>query len=112
MNGDPAPGPAPGPDERFMAALEALPMGYSQGWCDGRRWGVTIEASADARRCWLYGEALDGADHVSFNLYRLATGPALRPCEMPAATVVAFVLGYRPDRPAVERDAAPDALLR
>ena len=41
---------------------------------------------------------------MSFNLYRLADGPVLRPCEMPAETVIAFVLAYRPDP---ERTMAP-----
>jgi hypothetical protein len=100
------------PDRRFMAAVEALPAGYSRGTCDGRRWGVTLDASIDGRRRWLYGEALDGSDHVSFNLYRLAAGPALRPCEMPVEKVVRFVLGYVPDAQAGERDAMPGALAR
>lgn len=84
-------------DRDLSAALDALPIGYSQGWFEGRRWGVTLDASPDGRRCWLYAEALDGSDHVSFNLYRLAGGPVLKPCEMPAAKVVGFTLNYRPN---------------
>lgn len=62
----------------------------------GRRWGVTLTGSPGRRRVWLYGEELGGAARVSFNLYRLAgRRVALRPCEMPTATAVAFVLGYR-----------------
>jgi hypothetical protein len=81
----------------FLAAVEALPRGYGEGSYDGRRWGVTVTVSADARRWWLWGEELGGAGRVSFNLYRLAGGPALRPCEMPADRVMAFVAGYSPD---------------
>jgi hypothetical protein len=41
-----------------------------------------------------------GDDAVSFNLCRLSSGEgSLRPCEMPAAKVIAFVLGYGPDGP-------------
>lgn len=87
----------PGVDGRFLDAVDALPAGYAEGTYDGRRWGVTLDTSPDRRRRWLYGEALDGSDHVSFNLYRLDAGPALRPCEMPVAKVVGFVLGYTPD---------------
>ncbi len=81
----------------FIRALHALPRGYSEGEYDGRRWGVTLSASADAKRWKLFAEALGGAGRVSFNLYDLDTlGPRLKPCEMPAERVVAFVLGYRP----------------
>ena len=81
----------------FVAALEALPRGYSEGRYDGRRYGVTIRRSADGRRWWLFGRELGGADVVSLNLYRTAGGRiALRPCEMPAEKVIAFVQGYRP----------------
>jgi hypothetical protein len=81
--------------ERFLAKLDTLPAGYSEGHYAGRRYGVTLSASSDGRRRWLYGEELGGAGRVSANLYRLADGTvALRPCEMPAERVVDFVLGF------------------
>ncbi|MEG8040738.1 hypothetical protein QP166_15860 [Sphingomonas sp. LR60] len=84
------------PPAAFLDALEGWSPGYGEGVCDARRWGVTLTESSDRRRVWLYDEELGGAARVSFNLYRLAGGRvALRPCEMPAATVIAFVLGYR-----------------
>ncbi|MFK3889198.1 hypothetical protein [Sphingomonas sp. NPDC079357] len=83
------------PPAAFLATLEDWPPGHGEGTYDGRRWGVTLAESADRRRLWLYGEELGGTLRISFNLYRLAGGRvALRPCEMPAATVIAFVLGY------------------
>jgi len=99
--------------DQFLAALDRLPIGYSEGRYAGHRWGVTLDMAADRRRCWLWGEQLGGTGRVSFNLYRLAGGPLLRPCEMPAETVIAFVLAYRPDpdlitppRPAVGRSGS------
>lgn len=83
--------------DAFLAALDRLPIGYSTGSYRGARWGVTISASVDGRRRWLWGEALNGTGTVSFNLYMLASGPALRPCEMPAEEVIAFGVGYVPD---------------
>jgi hypothetical protein len=81
----------------FIAALEALPHGYSEGVYRGRRYGVTINKSDDGRRWWLFGRDLGGTDIVSLNLYRPASGKiALRPCEMSAEKVAAFVRGYRP----------------
>lgn len=81
-----------------MTRLNALPTGYGQGVFLGNRWGVTVERSADGKRVKLYGEALGGADHVSFNLYFAGGEARLKPCEMAAAKVVDFVLRFVPDR--------------
>lgn len=81
----------------FARALDQLPEGYSEGTFENRRWGVTLKRSLDGRRRWLWGEALGGAERVSANVYRLGMGLRLLPCEMPAETVVDFVLGFRPD---------------
>jgi hypothetical protein len=84
-------------DGEWLERLASIPVGYSEGVYEGRRWGVTSAVSADGRRRWLYGEELGGPGRVSFNLYRTAAGLALRPCEMSAEWVTAFVLGYVPD---------------
>ena len=82
----------------FLDALARLPRGYSQGLYAGARWGATLTEAAGGRRYKLFGEALGGNDHVSFNLYLTGDGtPRLKPCEMPAAKVIDFVLGYTPD---------------
>ena len=100
----------PPDDSAFLAALRDIPAGYSEGRFEGRRWGVTLQASEDGRRRWLFGEVLGGADHVSFNLYALAGGMALRPCEMSTEKVVAFVQGYVADAsPRQSRGSAPSA---
>ena len=39
----------------------------------------------------LVARALDGGGYVSLNLYRLESGPRLRPCEMPAEAVARFL---------------------
>jgi hypothetical protein len=82
--------------EQVVAALETIAPGHSEGWYEGRRWSVTRDIGGDGRRQWLWAEELGGTDRISFNLYLLASGPALRPCEMPFEKVVAFVLGFRP----------------
>lgn len=83
----------------FAAGLDRIPDGYGEGSFDDRRYGVTLEASADRRRRWLYAEELGGTDRISFNLYALTDGRlVLRPCEMSAAKVIDFVLGYIPRR--------------
>jgi hypothetical protein len=89
------------PPEQMAAVLHALetwPPGYHEGQYAGRRWGATLNASPDRRRLNLFARELGGADVVSFNLYRLADGAAkLKPCEMPAEKVAAFVLGWARD---------------
>lgn len=83
--------------DKFLRALEALPLGYSEGVYLERRYGVTINRSDDGRRWWLFARELGGADIVSLNLYRPSGGRiALRPCEMSIEKVTAFVHGYRP----------------
>lgn len=81
----------------FEKALAALPGGYTEGVYQDRRYGVTIRRSDDGRRSSLFARELAGKDVVSFNLYRLSNGDvSLKPCEMPAEKVRAFVLGFRP----------------
>ena len=81
----------------FLRRFLAVPQGYSQGIYEGRRYGVTRRSSPTGRRHWLYAEELGGADRISLNLYVLKrSGARLKPCEMPAGKVVAFVLGYVP----------------
>tara|TARA_R100001369_G_scaffold2421_3_gene8042 strand:+ start:2301 stop:2441 length:141 start_codon:yes stop_codon:yes gene_type:complete len=41
----------------------------------------------------LVAEELGGSDYISLNLYALASGTRLYPCEMPAAKVTAFIRG-------------------
>jgi len=85
-------------EQDFEAVLAAIPSGYGEGVYEGRRYGVTVRRSHDGKRISVFAQALAGGDVVSFNLYRLRSGEgALRPCEMPAEKVVAFVLGYVPD---------------
>jgi hypothetical protein len=80
----------------FLARLDSLPRGYSEGLYDGRRYGITLSSSADGKRRWLYGEELGGADRISCNVYLLPAGRlALKPCEMPAGKVIHFVMGLR-----------------
>jgi len=85
-------------DAEFDAAFAKLAEGYSEGACEGRRFGVTVRRSGDGRRNSLFARELAGTDIVSFNLYRVASdGALLKPCEMSVEKVSAFVLNFRPD---------------
>jgi peptide-methionine (S)-S-oxide reductase len=60
---------------------------------DGRRYGVTRTVLAHGQIEKLYAEELGGLDLISANLY---AGDRLRPCEMPAEKVIAFLSAARP----------------
>lgn len=58
---------------------------------------VTRQDFSDGNSQKLVAEELGGSDYISLNLYRLTSGTRLKPCEMPEAKVVDFVLNFRPD---------------
>ena len=61
---------------------------------------VSRSLVAGGRGQKLVAHALDGSDYISLNLYHLGAGDLLKPCEMPEAKVVAFVMALRPDKAA------------
>lgn len=82
----------------FDIAFEKLPEGYSEGIFEGRRFSLLVQRSKDRRRNSLFAKEMAGTDIVSFNLYRFTSGKtSLKPCEMSAGKVMAFVLRVRPD---------------
>ncbi len=82
----------------FLVAFDALPSGTFTAVYAGRRYVVTRTDFSGGQAQKLVAEELGGSDYISLNLYRLASGARLKPCEMPEAKVVAFVLGLEPDR--------------
>ena len=89
----------PAPPADFLDRLDRLRPGYQTGWYQGARWAVTVTGARGDRVRKLYAERLAGGDHVSFNLYTTSSGPRLKPCEMPAAKVAAYVKHFEPDAP-------------
>lgn len=97
-----------------MPDLEELFERLTPGWSlmayAGHRWGVTRSVQAGGRTESVYAERLGGPGVVSANLYRLAEGAVLKPCEMPAERVLAFLSDARPlDTQAAEEEAEPPA---
>jgi hypothetical protein len=82
------------------SSLEALVARVPEGWTAvtyaGRRWGLTRTTHVDGRSVSVYAEELGGPEVVSANVLRLSGGAELRPCEMPAATVLEFLEGWEP----------------
>ncbi|WP_170526115.1 hypothetical protein [Ruegeria arenilitoris] len=82
----------------FLDAFFALPAGSFIGTANGRSYSVTRLAMAGGKSHKLVAHERGGADYISMNLYLTdQSGALLRPCEMPAAKVVCFVLALAPD---------------
>lgn len=77
--------------------IRRVPLGTTKGCANGKRYVTTRSQFSDGRATKLVAEELGGRDYISLNLYDLAAGPQLYPCEMPSAKVIAFVRAYRPD---------------
>ena len=72
--------------------LATLPVGSFHGVAQGRTYVVSRSLVAGGKGEKIVAEALDGSDYISLNLYHLAAGATVKPCEMPLAKVVAFVM--------------------
>ncbi|MBM2575003.1 hypothetical protein JQC91_01685 [Jannaschia sp. Os4] len=79
--------------ERAAAILADLPLGAFRVRSGGKDWLVSHLHHAAGRSEKLVARSLDGSDYVSLNLYRLESGPRLKPCEMPVAKVMRFLEG-------------------
>ncbi|KQW48125.1 peptide methionine sulfoxide reductase [Nocardioides sp. Root1257] len=75
----------------LLPLIERVPDGWSSATYDGRRYGVTKTLRADGRAVSVYAEELGGTDVVSTNVYLTGDSVELRPCEMPAEKVLAFL---------------------
>lgn len=80
----------------LRAALDQIPEGYSHGLFQSRRYGLTKTTFSTGRSLKFFAQELGGPDFISLNLYFLATGETLKPCEMPEDKVIAFVLTVTP----------------
>ena len=80
----------------FLTAFDALPIGSFTGNYDGRSYLVTRQDFSGGQSQKLIAEELGGSDYISMNLYRLATGTLLKPCEMPEQKVIDFVRNLTP----------------
>lgn len=84
----------PADDLDLAALVERVPEGWTAVTYQGRRYGVSRTSRAGGRSVSVYAEELGGTDVVSTNIYRTAAEDLLRPCEMPAAKVLAFLRGW------------------
>lgn len=89
---------APQPDE-LAALVDRVPDGWTEVTYEGHAWGLSRTDRAEGRTTTLYAEELRGPGFVSANVWHTGAGEVLRPCEMPAETVVDFLRGWTPREP-------------
>ncbi|WP_345985548.1 hypothetical protein WCX49_00085 [Sulfurimonas sp. HSL-1656] len=75
----------------YREKLRAFPDGAQEVLYEGKRWLMRKETHLEGRLIKLYAEELGGNDFVSLNYYETASAPLLKPCEMPAEKVIAFI---------------------
>lgn len=80
----------------LLDAIQRLPEGFSEGIYQGVRYGITRTTFTQGRSYKVYANALGGTDFISLNYYCTLQKEKLKPCEMPEAKVVAFLLGVVP----------------
>ncbi|MDN4173415.1 peptide methionine sulfoxide reductase [Nocardioides sp. SOB77] len=78
----------------LLALFDRLPEGWSEVTHAGGSWGVSRVVRVGGRQQSVYAEELGGTRVVSANLYLTASGPLLKPCEMPAEVVLEFLVGW------------------
>ncbi|WP_298850751.1 hypothetical protein [uncultured Ruegeria sp.] len=84
--------------DAFVSAFFALPEGSFTGTSGNQRYVIVRQQMAGGKSHKLVAHELGGTDYISMNLYQtLASGALLRPCEMPACKVIAFVLDLKAD---------------
>lgn len=86
-------------EEGFFAALIEIPEGASVRFWRGQSYQTTKQTSLGGKLIKLYAAGLASKDHISFNFHRLKAGDKLSPCEMPAETVIDFVVMSTPAQP-------------
>jgi len=79
--------------------VDRVPEGWTAVTYGGRSYGLRRTSRAGGRSIAIYAEELGGSDVVSANVYRTSAEDVLKPCEMPAPTVLAFLEGWRPAEP-------------
>jgi peptide-methionine (S)-S-oxide reductase len=83
--------------EELQDLVDRVPVGWTEVGYAGRTWGLTRADHAHGGTTTLYAEELGGASAVSANVWRTRGGAVLRPCEMPARDVLAFLRGWTPE---------------
>ena len=80
-----------GPRSDLDALLARVPTGWSRHTVNGQAWGLSRVEHVGGRSTTLTADQLGGSDAFSANIWHTGNGPILRPCEVPAETVLGFL---------------------
>lgn len=79
----------------YRQLIDLIPEGYSEGIYQGRSYGVSKQIFNSGKSQKIFAEELGGNNFISLNYYQTSGKDWLKPCEMPAAKVIAFLEGVK-----------------
>lgn len=71
--------------------ITRIPEGYSEGFYQGRKYGITKNTFNQGSSFKVYAEELGGSDFISLNYYLTKSQGLLKPCEMSQQKVIDFL---------------------
>ncbi len=71
--------------------IAKIPLGYSEGRYQKQKYGISKQVFNEGKSFKIYAEALGAKDFISLNFYLTEDKELLKPCEMPAEKVIAFL---------------------
>lgn len=75
----------------LLEKIKQLPIGYSQGIYQSKKYGITRIGFNKGKSIKVYAKALGGTDFISLNYYITSNNELLKPCEMPEKKVIDFL---------------------
>ncbi|MDW3647749.1 MAG: peptide methionine sulfoxide reductase [Bacteroidia bacterium] len=75
----------------LLPYIQRIPAGYSEAFYKGKKYGLSKEIFNQGKSFKIFAEELGGNDFISFNYYLSSKKEYLKPCEMPAEKVIAFL---------------------
>lgn len=75
----------------LLSILQQIPDGYSEGWYDGKKYGLSKTVFNQGKSIKLFAEELGGNDFISLNYYITSRQELLKPCEIPEKKVIDFL---------------------
>jgi len=82
----------------LLSIIKELPEGYSEGWYENAKYGITKQTFNQGKSYKIYAKELKGTNFISLNYYLTSTQELLKPCEMPATKVAEFLRNFKTNR--------------
>jgi hypothetical protein len=81
--------------DELVALVARVPDGWTRVTYQGGSWGLSRSDHVGGRSVFVEADELGGPGRLSTNVWFTAGGALLRPCEVPAEQVLAFLRGWR-----------------